>query len=116
MKSVLMIAYYFPPEGSAGAYRPLRFVRHLSKMGWFPTVISADPYCYERYDPALLALVPSETEIVRVRGHDLWQAIQAWREERIRQKLSGASVEIAEQIRAVHYKPLRSLIRKALKT
>ena len=70
MKSVLMIAYYFPPEGSAGAYRPLRFVRHLSKKGWHISVITANPYRYERYDPDLLGLLPSETEIVRVRGHD----------------------------------------------
>ena len=70
MKSVLMIAYFFPPEGSAGTYRPLRFVRQLSKMGWSTSVVSADPYHYERYDPDLLGLVPSETEIVRVRGRD----------------------------------------------
>ena len=37
MKSVLMIAYYFPPDGSAGVYRPLRFVRHLAARGWQPS-------------------------------------------------------------------------------
>ena len=67
MKSVLMIAYAFPPWGSAGVYRPLRFVRHLSKMDWSPTVLSADPYAYERYDPDLLRFVPDDTEIIRVR-------------------------------------------------
>src|SRR5687768_9418694 len=40
MKSVLMIAYFFPPEGNAGVYRPLRFVRQLSKIGWSTAVVS----------------------------------------------------------------------------
>jgi hypothetical protein len=82
MNSVIMIAYGFPPEGNAGVYRPLRFVRQLSKMGWKPKVISALPIQYERYDPELLAMVPSQTEVVRVKGYDLWQAFQGWRSRR----------------------------------
>jgi hypothetical protein len=42
MKSVVMIAYFFPPEGNVGSYRPLRFARHLPFFGWQPTVISID--------------------------------------------------------------------------
>ena len=36
MKSVLMIAYGFPPEGNAGVYRPLRFLRESSvvRVAW----------------------------------------------------------------------------------
>jgi glycosyltransferase involved in cell wall biosynthesis len=115
MKCVIMIAYYFPPEGSAGSYRPLRFVRHLSKMGWCTSVITADPYGYERYDADLLGLVPNETEIVRVRGRDPWQAIQTWRGERIQEKLSAASAEIADQIREAHYRPVRTRLREAVR-
>ena len=79
MKSILVIAYYFPPEGNAGTYRPLRFVRGLSKNGWSPSVISLNPYQYERYDPELLTLIPQGLEIIRVSGRDLWQAFQSWR-------------------------------------
>lgn len=82
MKRVLMIAHTFPPEGSAGTYRPLRFVRHLTAAGWQPRVISAQKYQYERYDPDLLAQVPPDVEVVRVRGRDAWQAFQAWRAQR----------------------------------
>jgi glycosyltransferase involved in cell wall biosynthesis len=74
-----MIAYYFPPEGNAGSYRPLRFVRQLPYFGWIPAVVSAMPTQYERYDPALLKLVPKEVEVIRVRANDLWQTFQAWR-------------------------------------
>jgi len=52
MKSVVMI-YGFPPEGSAGVYRPLRFVRHLPSFGWHPTVITVDAKSYETYDSSL---------------------------------------------------------------
>jgi hypothetical protein len=68
MKSALMIAYFFPPEGSAGSFRPLRFVRQLAKIGWRTSVVSAVPYRYERYDPDLLKQLPSDSEVVRVRA------------------------------------------------
>src|SRR5437867_3685279 len=106
MKSLLMIAYFFAPEASAGTYRSLRFVRHLSKMGWSPTVLSADPYAYERYDPDLIQLVPPDTEIVRVRGHDMWQAVQTWRGRRIQEKILNAPPDTANEIRASHYAPI----------
>lgn len=113
--SVVMIAYYFPPEGTAGVYRPLRFVRQLSKMGWLTTVISADPYRYVRYDYDLLASVPRETEIIQVRGRDLWQAVQAWRGGRMQEKPSGASGETRKQVSAGHRHSFRSYIRKAVR-
>src|SRR2546425_10771776 len=97
MQSVILIAYCFPPDGSAGVYRPLRFLRHLPTMGWSTSVIAADlaPSGWTRYDPALLALVPSETEVVRVRGRDPWQAIQARRAQHMQKKLSSAPVTTA---------------------
>jgi glycosyltransferase involved in cell wall biosynthesis len=88
MNTVVMIAYFFPPEGSAGSYRPLRFVRHLPRVGWKAKVISAVPSQYERYDPKLLEMIPRETEVIRVKGYDLWQAFQSWRSRRIQKKQS----------------------------
>ena len=38
MKSVVMIAYFFPPEGSAGTYRSLRFIRQLVKRRLVPAI------------------------------------------------------------------------------
>ena len=116
MKSVVMIAYFFPPEGSAGSYRPLRFVRQLSKIGWSPTIIAADPYSYERYDPDLTALVPSDVKVIRVRGRDPWQALQNWRGAKFKKAISGTSIQVASEKRAAHYKPLRSLVRKVVRT
>jgi hypothetical protein len=118
MKSVVMIAYCFPPDGSAGVYRPLRFLRHLPSIGWSVSVIAADlaPYGWTRYDPGLLALVPSETEVIRVRSRDLWQAIQERRAQHIQEKLSSVPIETAEQLRATHYAPARSFMREIVRT
>ena len=38
-----MVAYHFPPlAGSSGIQRTLRFVQHLPRFGWQPTVLTAD--------------------------------------------------------------------------
>jgi glycosyltransferase involved in cell wall biosynthesis len=91
MKSVLMIAYDFPPEGHAGVYRPLRFVRHLASFGWRTTVVTAEGNQYYRYDPELLKAVPADTEIVRaVHPDDVWQSFQRRRVARLQ---SGPRLE-----------------------
>src|SRR5262245_14119588 len=94
MNNVIIIAYHFPPEGNAGTYRPLRFVRQLPHLGWIPTVISAMPSQYERYDPALLRMVPNEIEVIRIKAYDLWQAFQAWRSRRIQRHSSSAQQDV----------------------
>jgi hypothetical protein len=92
MNSVVMISYWFPPDGCAAVYRPLRFVRHLPGIGWSPRVIAADrhPYTCNRYDPGLLAAVPKSVAVTRVRSRDPWQAVQSWRARRGRKNASLA--------------------------
>jgi hypothetical protein len=110
-----MVAYYFPPEGNAGVYRPLRFLKELMKEGWHATVICCEPYQYERYDPQLLAEVPSATRVVRVKGWDPWRAFQTWRAGRLENKLIWSSTEEARQVRASHHALLRSRLREAVR-
>ena len=47
-----------------------------------PTVVSATPSHYQRYDPALLLSVPEEVEVIRIQYSDWWQGFQAWRSKR----------------------------------
>ncbi len=71
MKSVLMIAYHFPPiAGSSGVQRTLQFARHLPALGWRPIVLSISPRAYRRTSPDLLADIPSEAIVVRAFGLD----------------------------------------------
>jgi glycosyltransferase involved in cell wall biosynthesis len=116
MKTVVMIAYNYPPDGSAGVYRPLRFLRHLPEMGWSATVIAAElaPGAWTRYDPTLLALAPDEVGLIRVRSRDPWQAIQALRARRMRDKLAHVSTEAAERIHTAHRRPFRAFLRERL--
>lgn len=114
-KSVLMISYFFPPEGNAGVYRPLRFLKELVRKGWRATVVCCDPYRYERHDPKLLSQVPENTEIVRVKGRDPWRAFQTWRGVRVDRKISASSPEEARQVVAGHHAPWRSKLREAVR-
>ena len=115
MKTVVMVTYTFPPEGHAGVYRPLRFVRHLSHVGWDAKIISALIHQYERYDPDLLSEVPNETEVTRIAVHDPWQAIQSWRFRNMQETLSGASVETIQKIHGAQHGSLRAKIRELIR-
>ena len=111
-----MIARSFPPEGNAGAYRPLRFVRHLPTLGWQPIIITLETDFFERYDPSLLSQVPKEIEVIRVRNRDPWQALLAKRSQRVKTQLSEASPVEATRILVSHQKPTRSQLRELVRS
>jgi hypothetical protein len=112
-----MIAYWFPPEGNAAVYRPLRFLRNLRPHGWEGHVISAAAP-FDRYDPRLSQQIPAGTEVIRARDTDLWKAIQRKRAERLQRGSTGSAVAAAP---APHAAPsgvdvrtsLRELVRTA---
>lgn len=111
-KSIMMIAYAFPPEGRAGVFRPLRFLRELMGKGWRATVLCCEPYQYERYDPHLLSQVPSGTEVVRIKGRDPWRAFQTWRGRHMKEKLTIASADQVRSIVAGHRSSWRTRVRE----
>lgn len=41
--SVLLLAFYFPPENTSGAARPYRFYKYLRKLGYVVHVLTASP-------------------------------------------------------------------------
>jgi hypothetical protein len=45
-KRVLLILYYWPPEGGVGVRRWLKFSKHLSELGWEVTVFTAEKKIY----------------------------------------------------------------------
>ncbi|MEK6801995.1 MAG: hypothetical protein AABZ34_04925 [Nitrospirota bacterium] len=97
MKKILMVARFFPPEGSATSFRTLRFVRQLSKLGWNVTVVTATPSQYERHDAKLVTTVPSQVRVIRAKGYDLWQWFQSWRFRRIEQQSAGRQSDAARK-------------------
>ncbi|MBF0121066.1 MAG: glycosyltransferase [Desulfobacterales bacterium] len=67
---VLMLAYYFPPDSSSGAFRPLFFSKYLSKKGIKVTVLTAretDFLPFQVLDKMMLSQIPSNVRVVRTR-------------------------------------------------
>jgi hypothetical protein len=115
LNAVVLIAYYFPPDGSAGVYRPLRFVRQLLLRGWLPAVVTVETDAHPRPDPQLLQMVPPEVEIVRVEERDVWKRIQARRENLTKAQLSNADPQQATLVLRSHQLPVRRLVRRIVR-
>jgi glycosyltransferase involved in cell wall biosynthesis len=64
-RTVLVLAYFFPPHGGAGVQRTLKFVKYLPEYGYDPVVVTTRAADYEARDPSLLAEVPPRTRLVR---------------------------------------------------
>jgi glycosyltransferase involved in cell wall biosynthesis len=75
MRRVLLFAYFYPPLAGGGVHRVLSFTRHLPAHGWMCTVVCAGEGDYWVRDESLLAAVPDETEVLRVRGGS---GLSAW--------------------------------------
>lgn len=65
MKRLLIITYYWPPNGGAGVQRWLKFTKYLPQHGWQPVVYTPSNPELIMPDPALAEDVPAEAEIVR---------------------------------------------------
>ncbi|MCH7594997.1 MAG: glycosyltransferase family 4 protein [Planctomycetes bacterium] len=73
--SWLCVAYAFPPISRSGTHRTLSFVRHLDRLGWDATVITAQPDG-EPIDEALTKLIPSSTSVTRAPWSDLIDVVK----------------------------------------
>ena len=67
MKSVLFVAYSFPPKGGAGVQRTIKFVKYLPEHGWQPRVLTTSDLP-GILDDSLLPDIPIGTPVSRVRG------------------------------------------------
>jgi glycosyltransferase involved in cell wall biosynthesis len=64
-RTVLMIAYYFPPMGGAGVQRTLKFVKYLPEYGWQPHVLTTNPPKAGLRDESLLKDINTDISITR---------------------------------------------------
>ncbi len=69
MKTVLMIAYYYPPDSSSGVYRTLYFANHLKRSKYcHPIILTPDEAFYsweQKKDYSLLKKIDPDIKIVR---------------------------------------------------
>lgn len=68
-RRLLLVAYFFPPEGGPGTQRPAKFCRYLPDFGWRPTVVSRARQAGERgaweEDRSLGDDLPDGLEVIR---------------------------------------------------
>ncbi|HEY8647059.1 MAG TPA: glycosyltransferase, partial [Gaiellaceae bacterium] len=68
---MLLISYYFPPIGGAGAQRPVKLARHLLDLGYSAVVVTGPGQTGGMWtppDPSLSLEIPPEVEVIRVPG------------------------------------------------
>ena len=69
---VLVISYFFPPDGGPGTQRVTKFCKYLWRFGWSPTVLTRTvPETRGRWDPEDRSLehdIPSSVRVIRVAG------------------------------------------------
>lgn len=65
MKRVLIITYYWPPNGGAGVYRWLKLSKLLPEHGWQPVIYTPENPEVVADDPGLLRDVRSDIEVVK---------------------------------------------------
>jgi glycosyltransferase involved in cell wall biosynthesis len=67
-KRLLMLINFFPPAAGGGVYRPLSFVKYLSRLSWHITVVTPEPGEFWISDPSLGNQIPPDVRIVRTRS------------------------------------------------
>lgn len=65
MKRVLIITYYWPPNGGAGVYRWLKLSKLLPEQGWQPVIYTPGNPEVVADDPGLLRDVRSDMEVIK---------------------------------------------------
>jgi hypothetical protein len=58
-KRALIVSHNFPPTGSGGVHRPVKFARYLGDFGWEVEVLTVRDIRYHAYDPSLLGEIPN---------------------------------------------------------
>jgi glycosyltransferase involved in cell wall biosynthesis len=65
MKSVLVVAYYFPPSGGPGVQRVLKYIQYLPYYGWNPVVLTVSNGDFPARDESLLERIPADIHVER---------------------------------------------------
>ncbi len=67
-KSVLIVAYYWPPAGGPGVQRVLKFAKYLPHYGWRPLILTVENGAFPAMDQSLAQEIPSCCRVVRTKA------------------------------------------------
>jgi len=62
---ILYITYFFPPLGTVGVMRTLKFIKYLPDFGIKPTVITVKPIHHYAFDYSLLREIPEDIRVIK---------------------------------------------------
>ncbi len=115
MKTVLVIAYHFPPGGGPGVQRVLKHVTYLREAGWRPIVLTVENGDFPARDESLLSKIPADVTVVRVpimEPYTVYRAFMGRKGAAIDVNVNKSSLEIrgwkerlAEWVRATFFIP-----------
>src|SRR5258708_34892269 len=72
--TLLIVAFHFPPyAASSGPLRPLKFAHYLSEFAWSTTVLTINPFAYERPDYHQWRMTEDGPAVIRAFGLDARQ-------------------------------------------
>ncbi len=70
MKKVLFISYFWPPSGKASLHWPLFILKHLSKLGWGPLILTIDEDTFSHKDDSLLKEIDPQWKITKTAANE----------------------------------------------
>lgn len=79
LRTVLMVAYSFPPWGGMGALRVARFAKYLPLEGWNPIILTVNNNSSDPRDPSLIHGLPSGIQVVHTKTLDILGLWASWR-------------------------------------
>jgi glycosyltransferase involved in cell wall biosynthesis len=77
MKTLLILAYRFPPQGGGGVQRTLKVVKYLPRFGWWPVVHTVKNPFWPLRDQTLLAEIPAGVRVYRTRTFE-FERLEQW--------------------------------------
>jgi glycosyltransferase involved in cell wall biosynthesis len=94
-RRVLMISCAFPPTGGPGVQRSAKFAKYLPACGWQPVVWAAEHMPDLPRDQTLLADLPDDLRIGRLRVRDPRARFREWRQrEAVRRQFAWRAERI----------------------
>jgi glycosyltransferase involved in cell wall biosynthesis len=70
MKKVLFISYFWPPSGKASLHWPLFILKHLSRLGWDPFILTIDEDTFSHKDDSLLKEIDPKWKIIKTAANE----------------------------------------------
>src|SRR5919106_4330608 len=74
-RSILLVAYFYPPCNDAGAHRPAAMVKYLRRLGHRVTVLTTSAYGGDDDDNDVVRTADLQLARARLRGKDRVQAM-----------------------------------------